>query len=332
MPRSYTCRGVVNMQSFDLESEFPNAAAPAQAIDDDAAAPAQAIDHPPLLTFALGTLGSAVRLLADLRPTAEGFGQWIRAAYAPAETRARHAADLADVIGKARSELEELERQYRELSDPATVKKLRDEWWRKSTADILSPFADACKAEASVRDQPHDGLHNIVGGDDGLAVGIRGDVPNERSHLRILAGLHTLPDDGQQQSGKSDGTGSIHAQDIAESRDGLKPGQWPGAPYHRLPPDCPVVPLGVNGQQSYFVDSSGQIQAIAASDWGKKMLMLLFARQPGYLVWAWPRFSQISLKINGINVDSAVQCLMKAAADRGLFSPEGQPETAPHDR
>lgn len=104
-------------------------------------------------------------------------------------------------------------------------------------------------------------------------------------------------------------------------RGGLKPGQWPGAPCDRLPPDCPVVPLGVDGKVTYFIDSLGQLIAVAASEWGKKILLQLFARQPNYLIWAWPRFSEKNFQINGLEVDNAVQCLVKAAADRGMFSP-----------
>jgi hypothetical protein len=108
----------------------------------------------------------------------------------------------------------------------------------------------------------------------------------------------------------------------------IGPGQWPGAPADRLPPKCPVIPLGVDGKTTYFVDTLGQLIAVGSSEWSKKMLVQLFALQPNYLYWAWPRWSAPkkgpggrASQINGLEVDDAVQCLLKAAAKRGLFTP-----------
>lgn len=104
------------------------------------------------------------------------------------------------------------------------------------------------------------------------------------------------------------------------------PGQWPGAPMDQLPPGCPVTPLGVDGKTMYFVDTQGQLQAISAAEWNKKTLAVLFMNTPNFLYWAWPRFAAPSkkatgMKINGLETDEAVQCLIKAAAMRGLFDP-----------
>lgn len=105
-------------------------------------------------------------------------------------------------------------------------------------------------------------------------------------------------------------------------RRGFKPGQWPGFPADGLPPECPVIPLGIDGKTSYFVDTSGQLMSVSASEWGKKMLTQLFALQPNYLQWAWPRISAQTFKVNGLKTDEAQSCLVKAAAARGLFSPQ----------
>lgn len=102
-------------------------------------------------------------------------------------------------------------------------------------------------------------------------------------------------------------------------------GQWPGAPVDALPPGCPVVPLGVDGKTSYFVDTLGQIIAVDASEWGKKILTQIFALQPNYMLWAWPRWSEPKKgkpsQINGLAGDDAHACLVKAAAAKGLFNP-----------
>lgn len=103
-------------------------------------------------------------------------------------------------------------------------------------------------------------------------------------------------------------------------RGGVMPGQWPGAPADRMPPDCPVVPLGIDGDLTYFVDASGQLRIVPDTAWSKKKLISLFGTQPNYIYWAWPRWSK-DFTINGLEVDDAMQCLQKAAAMRGLFSP-----------
>lgn len=107
-----------------------------------------------------------------------------------------------------------------------------------------------------------------------------------------------------------------------QERDGVRAGQWPGYPTDRLPPECPVVPLGISGKVSYFVDTSGQLLPIAASEWGKKILLQLFAGRHQYLHWAWPRFNAKTFQINGLEVDEAMSCLISGAQARGIFSPQ----------
>lgn len=119
----------------------------------------------------------------------------------------------------------------------------------------------------------------------------------------------------------------LHDPPPTEKRDGVLPGQWDGAPSAKLPPGCPVVPLGKSGKTSFFIDSSGEMIAVATNEWGKKMLLQLFACCPNYVTWAWPRWSDAKKGtpvINGVDVDDACACLMKAAADKGLFDPVGR--------
>ncbi|GBU16254.1 MULTISPECIES: hypothetical protein [unclassified Methylobacterium] len=110
-----------------------------------------------------------------------------------------------------------------------------------------------------------------------------------------------------------------------ENRHGFPPGGWPGGPVSHLPPECPVIPLGKDGDTTYFVDTLGQLRAVNVNRWGKKILLDLFAHQPNYLTWAWPRLSAPKdgkpSRINGLEVDDACACLLKAASSRGLFAP-----------
>jgi hypothetical protein len=113
-----------------------------------------------------------------------------------------------------------------------------------------------------------------------------------------------------------------------EPRDGVAPGQWPGAPVDKLPPGCPVTPLGVKGRTSFFVDSIGQVLAFEALR--REGVMQLFSITPNAIAHWWPRWSEPKAnsegkakppRINGFNADNAIQCLLKAAALCGPFDP-----------
>lgn len=110
-----------------------------------------------------------------------------------------------------------------------------------------------------------------------------------------------------------------------EARDGIPPGAWPGSPMEKMPPGSPVVPLGVDGKTFYFIDTLGQLMAIATSEWNKKTLSALYSLTPNYPYWAWPRFAAAkkgqTRRVNGMETDHATACLMKAASERGLFDP-----------
>lgn len=114
--------------------------------------------------------------------------------------------------------------------------------------------------------------------------------------------------------------------DLPEGKREFQAGQWPGAPVDKLPPGCPVTPLGVDGHNSYFVDSMGQLLSFDGLD--KKRLIRLFRTMPNFLYWAFPRWSEPKKgkksSINGLEVDDACQCLEKAAGERGLFDPAGR--------
>lgn len=108
-------------------------------------------------------------------------------------------------------------------------------------------------------------------------------------------------------------------------RDGFAAGQWPGAPFDKLPPGCPVVPLGVDGKVSFLIDTLGQL--LSFDGMKEDGLIKLFRSTPNYLYWAWPRITvkekdgKAVAKINGVEIKKAIACLEKACAARGLFDP-----------
>lgn len=87
-----------------------------------------------------------------------------------------------------------------------------------------------------------------------------------------------------------------------------------------LPDDCPVTPLGHNGDAYYFLDTAGQLRVLKAKDFSKLMLTSLFQGRYYYLYWAWPRFSKEG-KCTSFHADEAAAGLMAACDAVGAWSP-----------
>lgn len=112
-------------------------------------------------------------------------------------------------------------------------------------------------------------------------------------------------------------------------RAGFRFGKWPGAPFDSLPPECNVVPLGVAGKISFFIDALGQF--LSFDGMKPADLLRLFRATPYYTYWAWPRIKVIANEdgtqeytVNGIEEKKAIMCLEKAASARGLFDPSNK--------
>lgn len=102
---------------------------------------------------------------------------------------------------------------------------------------------------------------------------------------------------------------------------GYAAGQWPGAPCDALPPDCPIIPLGVDDNTYYFLDTLQQLNKIHRSDMNKKTLQDLFGRRPHFMEHHWPRRSTKAkdFELKGLDVDDVSKCLIKACQDVGIF-------------
>lgn len=112
-------------------------------------------------------------------------------------------------------------------------------------------------------------------------------------------------------------------------RAGFKPGEWPGAPWDRLPPDCPVKVLGHNGPVTYCVSATGQLHAVER--WDMPTLAALFAPYVNFAFWAWPGFGAggkdsdgqpLPPKVKRLERDKATLALISEGKRRGLFDPE----------
>lgn len=99
---------------------------------------------------------------------------------------------------------------------------------------------------------------------------------------------------------------------------GVGPGNW--LPNRiGLPDDCPVTPLGVDGQRFWFLDTIGQLQCLAAKDFGQKALTALFMGRHHYLYWGWPR-TNVKDQVVSWRAEKLSEDLMAACAAKGPWS------------
>ena len=100
-----------------------------------------------------------------------------------------------------------------------------------------------------------------------------------------------------------------------------------------LPPDCPVIPLGMRRQTYFFLDELGQLIELAADKVAQKGILSMFGRQAHVLRQVWPRYGkpiknketgEVEFPVNGWAVDVVSELLMGAAAREGVFDPIGR--------
>jgi len=118
--------------------------------------------------------------------------------------------------------------------------------------------------------------------------------------------------------------------DPNEPRDGVQPGKWMGAPWGRMPPNCPVKVLGHNGNLIYLVSATGQLHTMDAEKFNIGTISSVFAPFMNYAYWAWPAFKKIGTdddgntiyRVDRIEREKCQICLVSEAKRKGLFDPE----------
>lgn len=111
-------------------------------------------------------------------------------------------------------------------------------------------------------------------------------------------------------------------------RNGIKAGQWNGAPHHNMPPDCPVTVLGKKGDVVYVINAIGEMEAITRFD--LPTLQRIFAPFVNYVLWAWPAFGKakevdgeiIPPRVERVQRDQAWTAIIGEAGRKGLFDPQ----------
>lgn len=107
---------------------------------------------------------------------------------------------------------------------------------------------------------------------------------------------------------------------IGQPFNGMEPGEW--TPDHLgLPPECPVMPLGVDGDRFHFLDTIGQLRTLKAGEFGQAHINALFMGRTRFLYWAWPRWDGPSSNryVKSWRPEIARQCLMDACAQKGAW-------------
>jgi hypothetical protein len=106
--------------------------------------------------------------------------------------------------------------------------------------------------------------------------------------------------------------------------EGIKPGAWRGQGFiddtEQLPDKCPVVPLGYDGENFYFVDTAGQVFCTGDKAMGVERMQKLFMGAENFLCWAWPAYGRGGV-VSGFKAEEARRDLFAACYDRGPWSP-----------
>lgn len=103
-----------------------------------------------------------------------------------------------------------------------------------------------------------------------------------------------------------------------ENAQGEGPGNW--LPNELgLPSDCPVSPLGHNGDDYHFLDTAGQLRVIKDREFSKLKVTSLFQGRYNYLPWAWPRRTKEG-EVTGFHNDACAAALMAACDAKGAWT------------
>lgn len=85
---------------------------------------------------------------------------------------------------------------------------------------------------------------------------------------------------------------------------------------------CPVKPLGVNGDYSYYLDRHGQLRAVKKHE--LQTIMHLFGDRIRALCEAFPQFDKDGApKKNRFDQTTASMVMIAACSEKGLFNPDG---------
>ena len=119
------------------------------------------------------------------------------------------------------------------------------------------------------------------------------------------------------------GKGGERTATARQAREGLAPGEWrqKGSKDEtgHLPANCPIRPLGYDGENFFFVDTRGQVFNTGGKAMGVERIQILFAGHEDFLCWAWPAFDKKG-NVSGFKSEEIRRDLFAACLERGPWS------------
>jgi hypothetical protein len=87
-----------------------------------------------------------------------------------------------------------------------------------------------------------------------------------------------------------------------------------------LPEDCPVLPLGFNGNEFWFLDTAGQLISILRNEFSQSTINALFMGRHNFLAWMHPQWSATK-EVVGWKANKVRETLMEACWRKGAWAP-----------
>lgn len=85
---------------------------------------------------------------------------------------------------------------------------------------------------------------------------------------------------------------------------------------------CPVRPLGVNGEMSYYLDRHGQLRGV--DNHTQQKILHLFGDRIESLIWNFPNIGKEGTRrADRFDQTAASMAMIKACSEKGLFNPDG---------
>jgi hypothetical protein len=160
----------------------------------------------------------------------------------------------------------------------------------------------------------------------------KGKVTPLRPLEALAADLDNPPIAGQPEARPGDGLDPQDPGPSPDSGEALPPAEPGGKaskdrPRGEIWKGCPVKALGVNGSTSYFLDTLGQLRAVGKLE--RMTIMHLFGNRLPALCYHFPQWAQVKegepprRKDGKFDGDAAASAMTMAAAEQGIFDPEG---------
>ena len=117
---------------------------------------------------------------------------------------------------------------------------------------------------------------------------------------------------------KPDARRALYELDPRGKLHGIEAGEWGhAADEFGLPPDCPIIPLGYDGEVYYFVNGRGGLSALTPNASGRGHIDSLFTPYRHFPAWAWPKRNRKGAPTGNYHADEVRQDLFAAAARAG---------------